>query len=164
MLLLKNCFYIATLDERKTFENTDILIENNRIKKIAKDIILTSGEQAIARVIDCSDLVVIPGLVNTHHHFYQTLTRNLPAVQNSKLFDWLVYLYEIWKNIDEDAVYYSSLLAMGELLKTGCTLSTDHHYLYPDTFKGDLMGLQFEAAARLGMRFSPSRGSMSLSK
>jgi cytosine/adenosine deaminase-related metal-dependent hydrolase len=115
-------------------------------------------------VLDCSNCVVIPGLVNTHHHFYQTLTRNLPAVQNAKLFEWLVYLYEVWKNIDEEAVYYSSLLAIGELLKTGCTLSTDHHYLYPDKFGGDLMGIQFEAAEKLGMRFSPSRGSMSLSK
>lgn len=164
MLLLKNCFYIATLDGRKAFQDADILIEKNRIRKIDKNIVLSAKEQADIRIIDCSDLVVIPGLVNTHHHFYQTLTRNLPAVQNSKLFDWLVYLYEIWKNIDEEAVYYSSLLAMGELLKTGCTLSTDHHYLYPDTFRGDLMGLQFEAAAKLGMRFSPSRGSMSLSK
>ena len=116
------------------------------------------------QVLDCSKCVVIPGLVNTHHHFYQTLTRNLPAVQNAQLFDWLVYLYEVWKNIDEEAVYYSSMVAIGELLKTGCTLSTDHHYLYPDKFRGDLMGIQFEAAGKLGMRFSPSRGSMSLSK
>ena len=70
------------------------------------------------RIIDCSNLVVVPGFVNTHHHFYQTLTRNLPAVQNAKLFDWLVYLYEVWKYIDEEAIYYSSLLAMSELLKT----------------------------------------------
>ena len=107
---------------------------------------------------------MVPGFVNTHHHFYQTLTRNLPAVQNAKLFDWLVYLYEIWKNIDEGAVYYSSLLAMGELLKTGCTTSADHHYLYPQGITGDIMAIQFEAAERLGMRFSPTRGSMSLSK
>ncbi len=103
-------------------------------------------------------------MVNTHHHFYQTLTRNLKPVQNAKLFDWLVYLYDIWKDIDEDAVYYSSLLAIGELLKTGCTLTTDHHYLYPSSFKGDLMGIQFQAAEKLGIRFSPTRGSMSLSK
>ena len=68
------------------------------------------------------------------------------------------------KYVDEEAVYYSSMLAMAELMKTGCTLTTDHHYLYPRSFKGDLMGLQFEAADTLGMRFSPTRGSMSLSK
>jgi len=106
----------------------------------------------------------VPGFVNTHHHFFQTLTRNLPAVQNAKLFDWLLYLYEIWKRIDDEAIYYSSLLAMGELLKTGCTCSTDHLYLYPRGLAGDFMALQFQAAEKLGMRFSPSRGSMSLSR
>ncbi len=116
------------------------------------------------RVIDCSRHVVIPGLVNTHHHFYQTLTRNLPAVQNVELFDWLTYLYDVWKYIDEEALYYSSLSAMSELVKTGCTLSTDHHYLYPRGFSGDIMELQFKAASDVGLRFSPTRGSMSLSK
>ncbi|MCK9426382.1 MAG: 8-oxoguanine deaminase [Ignavibacteriaceae bacterium] len=160
MLLLKNCFHIETFDNDQKYSGYDILIENNKIKKIAKNITLGEDHQ----ILDCSYCVVIPGLVNTHHHFYQTLTRNLPAVQNAKLFDWLIYLYEIWKNIDEEAVYYSSLIAMGELLKTGCTLTTDHHYLYPNSFTGDLMGIQFSAAEKLGMRFSPTRGSMSLSK
>lgn len=160
MLLLKNCFHIETFDNDQKYSGYDILIENNRIKKIGKNISLQEEHQ----LLDCSKCVVIPGLVNTHHHFYQTLTRNLPAVQNAKLFDWLIYLYEIWKNIDEEAVYYSSLIAMGELLKTGCTLTTDHHYLYPNSFTGDLMGIQFSAAEKLGMRFSPTRGSMSLSK
>jgi cytosine/adenosine deaminase-related metal-dependent hydrolase len=138
------------------------LIVGNKVEAIAPN----GGLQATGKVrtIDCSRHVVIPGLVNTHHHFYQTLTRNHPAVQNAKLFDWLKFLYEVWKYVDEDAVYYSSMLAMGELMKTGCTLTTDHHYLYPRSFKGDLMGLQFEAADTLGMRFSPTRGSMSLSK
>jgi len=162
-MLLKNCFYVATLDGQP-LTNVDIEITNNRIAKIGKNLYVETAAISGERVLDCSNCVVIPGLVNTHHHFYQTLTRNLPAVQNAKLFEWLVYLYEVWKNIDEEAVYYSSLLAIGELLKTGCTLSTDHHYLYPDKFGGDLMGIQFEAAEKLGMRFSPSRGSMSLSK
>jgi cytosine/adenosine deaminase-related metal-dependent hydrolase len=108
--------------------------------------------------------VVLPGLVNTHHHFYQTLTRNLPAVQDAKLFDWLVYLYEIWKYLDPEAVYWSSMLAMAELAKTGCTLTTDHHYLYPAGFGGDIPSLQFRAAADIGLRFAPTRGSMSRSK
>ena len=115
-------------------------------------------------MIDASRCVVVPGFVNTHHHFYQVLTRNVPAVQNAKLFTWLVYLYEVWKNIDEEAVLVSSQVAMGELAKTGCTCTTDHHYLYPRDFSADLMGLQFEAAERIGMRFAPTRGSMSLSK
>ena len=162
-MLLKNCYYVATLDG-PPLSNVDIRIENNRIEEIGTGLPKGSGSNSETRTIDCSSCVIIPGLVNTHHHFYQTLTRNLGAVQNAKLFDWLVYLYDVWKKIDDEAVYYSSLIAMGELLKTGCTLSTDHHYLYPDHFRGDLMGIQFEAATKLGMRFSPSRGSMSLSR
>jgi len=159
-MLLKNCFYVACHDGTALTE-VDIKIEKNRINEIGKGL---SQPHPADTVLDCSSCVVIPGLVNTHHHFYQTLTRNLPQVQDAELFEWLKYLYEIWKKIDEEAVYYSSLIAMGELLKTGCTLSTDHHYLYPDNFGGDLMGIQFAAADKLGMRFSPSRGSMSLSK
>ncbi len=160
--LLKNCFYILKSVHEEPLRGYDLLITDNRVEKIEKNISFApAGDD---RVIDCSTHVVVPGFVNTHHHFYQTLTRNLPAVQNAKLFDWLVYLYEIWKFLDEDAVYYSSLLAMGELLKTGCTTSTDHHYVYPQNVSGDIMGLQFKAAEQLGMRFSPTRGSMSLSK
>ncbi len=161
-ILLKNCYYILKSVHKEALRGYDILIEDNRVAKIDKNIdFARSGND---RIIDCSTHVVVPGFVNTHHHFYQTLTRNLPAVQDAKLFDWLVYLYEIWKNLDEDAIYYSSQLAMGELLKTGCTTSTDHHYVYPHSIKGDIMGLQFKAADDVGMRFSPTRGSMSLSK
>jgi cytosine/adenosine deaminase-related metal-dependent hydrolase len=158
-ILLKNCFYIFLSAEDGSRRGEDILIRDNRISKIGADI----AERA-DRIIDCSTCVVVPGFVNTHHHFYQTLTRNLPAVQNAELFDWLLYLYEIWKHLDEEAVYYSSLLAMAELLKTGCTTSTDHHYIYPQNVDGDLVGAQFKAAENLGMRLSPTRGSMSLSK
>ncbi len=156
---MKNCFYIFVSADEESLRGDDILIRENRIAKIAANI-----TDPADRIIDGSNCVVVPGFVNTHHHFYQTLTRNLPAVQNAKLFDWLVYLYEIWKHIDEQAVFYSSMLAMAELLKTGCTTSTDHHYLYPRGETGDLVGAQFKAAANLGMRLSPSRGSMSLSK
>lgn len=158
-ILLKNCFYIFLSADEQSRRGEDILIRENRIAEIGSAIL-----DPVDRVIDCSTYVVVPGFVNTHHHFYQTLTRNLPAVQNAALFEWLVYLYDIWKYLDEEAVYYSSLLAMGELLKTGCTSSSDHHYVYPQNVSGDLMGVQFEAAANLGMRFSPTRGSMSLSK
>jgi cytosine/adenosine deaminase-related metal-dependent hydrolase len=158
-ILLKNCLHIFLSAEEGSRQGADILIKGNRIEKIEPKI-LSPAEH----VIDCSQHVIVPGLINTHHHFYQTLTRNLPAVQNAELFDWLVHLYEIWKHLDEEAVYYSSMLAMAELLKTGCTTSTDHHYLYPRAVRGDLMGAQFQAAENLGMRFSPSRGSMSLSK
>lgn len=162
MVLLKNCLSLLTSWEADSLEGMDVLIEGNRIGKIGKNLSFPKGREG--RVIDASQHLVVPGFVNTHHHFYQTLTRNLKAVQDVELFPWLVYLYEIWKHLDEEAVYTSSLLAMGELLKTGCTTTTDHHYLYPRSFSGDLMGLQFEAADTLGMRFAPTRGSMSLSK
>ncbi len=159
-LILKNCYRVLLADGN-TVEGVDILIEGKRIAAIGA---VAAERSAGAARIDASNHVVLPGLVNTHHHFYQTLTRNIPAVQDAKLFDWLVYLYEIWKNLDEDAVYWSSRLAMAELLKTGCTLSSDHHYLHPQGFAGDLPGIQFAAAAELGLRFAPTRGSMSRSK
>jgi 8-oxoguanine deaminase len=159
-LLLKDCFFIQPAADSEGIRGADVLIVDGSIAKIGRGI----PRPQEARQIDCSHHVVVPGFVNTHHHFFQTLTRNLPAVQNAKLFDWLVYLYEIWKRIDGEAIYWSSVLAMGELLKTGCTCSTDHLYLYPRGVHDDFAGLQFKAAEKLGMRFSPSRGSMSLSK
>ncbi|WP_319478192.1 8-oxoguanine deaminase [Marispirochaeta aestuarii] len=162
MILLKNCFYLVkSADDPGSF-GVDVLIRGNRVEAIGSNLALPADAEG--RVIDASRHVVIPGLVNTHHHFYQTLTRNLPAVQNAKLFTWLVYLYEIWKYLDEDAIYWSTALATAELLKTGCTLTTDHHYLYPGGVGADIMALQFKAAGDTGIRFSPTRGSMSLSK
>ena len=169
MILLKNCFAIVTSVFEEVKYSKDILIEENKIKEVGDNLIekLTVEEKKRLQILDCSDSIVIPGLVNTHHHFYQTLTRNLPAVQNAKLFDWLVYLYEIWKYIDEEAIFWSSAIAIGELLKTGCTLTTDHHYLYPKSIVENnisIMNIQFEVADHLGIRFSPTRGSMSKSK
>lgn len=158
-IVLKNIYSLMCDPDKPSLSGYDLKIEGNLVKEIGKDLD-AEGYQCI----DCSKHVVVPGFVNTHHHFYQTLTRNIPAVQDAKLFDWLVYLYEIWKNLDSAAVYYSSALAMAELAKTGCTATTDHHYVYPRGFEGDAMALQFEAADKIGMRFSPTRGSMSLSK
>lgn len=166
MILLRDCFKVWTGEGSASdtgsgeLSGVDILIEGNRIARIGVGLETPAGTQ----VLDASRHVVLPGLVNTHHHFYQTLTRNLPAVQDAKLFTWLRYLYEIWKYLDPEAVYWSSMLAMAELAKTGCAISTDHHYLYPKDFSGDIPSLQFEAAARTGLRFAPTRGSMSRSK
>jgi cytosine/adenosine deaminase-related metal-dependent hydrolase len=169
VILLKDCFRAvrprygagaAAGSSSDDLAGVDILIEGKRIAKIGKALAVPAG----CEIVDASRHVVMPGLVNTHHHFYQTLTRNIPAVQDAKLFKWLVYLYEVWKGVDEEAVYWSSMLALAELAKTGCTQSTDHHYLYPQGFKDDLPGLQFKAASELGLRFAPTRGSMSRSK
>jgi cytosine/adenosine deaminase-related metal-dependent hydrolase len=173
VILLKDCFRVvrprygagpAAGSAGDDLSGVDVLIEGNRIARIGKGLGVPQGSEETCHLIDARKHVVMPGLVNTHHHFYQTLTRNIPAVQDAKLFDWLIYLYEVWKGVDEEAVYWSSMLAMAELAKTGCTLSTDHHYLYPRTFTGDLPGIQFKAASEIGLRFAPTRGSMSLSK
>ncbi|MFO8065133.1 MAG: 8-oxoguanine deaminase [Spirochaetota bacterium] len=184
MILLKNCYWLVTGADDPGASGVDVLIEGNIVTAIGRDLSLpevggrgggaseraggagagsTAGREE-ARVIDASRHVVVPGLVNTHHHFYQTLTRNLPAVQNAKLFPWLVYLYDVWKHVDEEAIYRSTVLASAELLKTGCTLTTDHHYLYPEGVGADIMATQFAAAESTGIRFSPTRGSMSRSK
>ena len=114
-------------------------------------------------VIDASHMVMYPGLINTHHHLYQTFSRNLPEVQNLELFPWLKALYEIWKNLDEESVYYSSITGLGELLKTGCTTCLDHHYVFPKGHTFGLLEAQFQAANDLGIRFYATRGSMDLS-
>ena len=82
--------------------------------------------------------MAIPGLVNTHHHLYQTLTRNLPAVQDRKLFDWLIYLYEVWRHVTPEGVDISAQVGLGELLLTGCTTSSDHFYIFPGGKSADL--------------------------
>ena len=168
MILLKNCFYLHSPEIDDPSAGWDVLLNDGRIERIyqttASGTLRTDGGGETPEVIDCSRHVVVPGFVNTHHHFYQTLTRNLPEAQDAKLFDWLVYHYQIWAKLDEEGVRISTLLACAELVKTGCTCTTDHHYLYPRDFAGDLAGIQFDAAAEIGIRFSPSRGSMSRGK
>lgn len=125
----------------------DIRIEGPAIAEIGRGL---RGEG-----IDCAGKIVLPGFVNTHHHFYQTLTRGVPKVERAPLFQWLTTLYPIWARLDEEAVRASTMLACAELLLSGCTTTMDHHYLRPH-FKA-----QVEAARELGIRFHPTRGSMS---
>ena len=110
-------------------------------------------------VIDMTGHVVIPGMVNTHHHMFQNLTRAVPAAQNAPLFGWLQTLYPIWRNLGPDHIYWSNALAMAELALSGCTTSSDHLYLYPN---GARLDDSFAAAAEIGMRFHGTRGSMSI--
>lgn len=158
-LLIKNASAIVTCDEHDSvLENSNILIQDGVITYIG------SASQTADETIDADGCIVYPGLINTHHHLYQTFSRNLPQVQNMELFDWLTTLYEIWKNLDSDIIYQSSVTGMGELLKTGCTTCFDHHYVFPGGNSGALLESQFAAAKELGIRMYASRGSMDLSK
>jgi len=163
MIHIKNALSVLPSSGAQQIRNCDILIEGTRILEVG-DRLSPPDLKSDIRTVDATGMVVIPGMINTHHHFYQTFTRNLPAVQNAELFDWLVYLYEIWKHMREDTIWWSTALAGAELLKTGCTTSSDHHYLYPEGIGADIMALQFDAASRVGIRFCPTRGSMSRSK
>jgi len=158
-ILIKNCKAIITCDDNNSqLFNEDILIEGSNIKEIGKNI--TSKD---AEIIDGKDMLVYPGLVNMHHHFYQVLTRNIPEIQKLELFDWLLWLYERWRFLTEDMVYASSMVAMGELVKYGCTTIVDHHYVFPKG-QNNIIDMQFKAASELGVRLHASRGSMSKGK
>ncbi len=163
-LLIRNIASVVTCNDRdEVLRDTDILMEDGVIRTIGKNLQM-SPEASEAEEIDGRHHILYPGLVNTHHHLYQTFSRNLKEVQNMELFDWLRYLYEIWKNLNEETVYYSSVTGMAELLKTGCTTCLDHHYVFPAGTSGTaLLGQQFRAADELGMRFYATRGSMDLS-
>ena len=127
-ILIKNIKELITMDNQKNrYKNVDVLIEGPKIKELGKD--LKINEDKIDEIIDGDGYYAFPGLINTHHHFYQTLTRNLPKAQGVELFDWLKYLYPIWAKLTPEAVYYSTLLASAELLKTGCTTTVDHFYV-----------------------------------
>ncbi|ACD53147.1 hydroxydechloroatrazine ethylaminohydrolase [Clostridium botulinum] len=158
-LFIKNIKSLISCDEKDSvYEDVNIFVENGVIKYIGKDLYEAN------EIIDATNMLVYPGLINTHHHLYQTFTRNLPQVQRLELFPWLIYLYEIWKAIDSEIIRYSSLVGMGELMKNGCTTCFDHHYVFPKSEEEKLIDTQFSAAKELGIRMYASRGSMSLSK
>ncbi|HEX4428048.1 MAG TPA: 8-oxoguanine deaminase [Frankiaceae bacterium] len=121
------------------------------------------SEPAAREVIAAEGCLVTPGLINTHHHMYQNLTRAFAPATNTNLFGWLTTLYPVWAGLDEEAVYLSAWVGLAELALGGCTSTMDHLYVHPRG-GGDLLGAEIAAAAELGMRFHPTRGSMSLSQ
>lgn len=139
-------------------QNFSILINDNVIEKIDKFENLDSNNSYI---INAKDKIAIPGLINTHHHLSQSLTRGMKNVQNAKLFDWLVNLYKVWKNLSYEALYASSLVSLTEMAVYGCTTSTDMCYLFPQNSDAKLDAV-IQAAQDLGIRFHAGRGSMSL--
>ena len=138
-----------------------IVVRQGRIVELvpAGGVPATAG----ANVFDASDLVVLPGLINTHHHFYQTLTRTLPAAMDRELFPWLKALYPVWARLTPESLELGVTVAMSELLLSGCTTTTDHHYVFPAGLE-HAVDIEVAVAKRLGMRVLLTRGSMNRSE
>ncbi len=159
--LITNATMLVTMDaQRREIPDGALLIRGHEIAWVGptRELPPALAQEAEQRM-DARGKIVLPGLVNTHHHFYQTLTRAIPAAQDVVLFDWLKTLYPIWAELRPEDVRVSTKLALTELLLSGCTTSSDHHYLWPN---GSRLDDQFQAAAEVGVRFHGARGSMSL--
>lgn len=160
-LLIQHATCIATMDDAgRELRDTSLLIRGNLIEAIgsAQELVQRAGGN-VDEVIDARGHLVMPGMVNTHHHMYQSLTRAIPAVQNAELFSWLRGLYPIWAGLTPEMIRVSTQTAMAELLLSGCTTSSDHLYIYPN---GVRLDDSIEAARVIGMRFTATRGSMSV--
>jgi cytosine/adenosine deaminase-related metal-dependent hydrolase len=155
--LLRHATLVATMDDqRREIPDGGLFIRDNRIEAVGPTAELpTTADE----VIDLTDHLLLPGLVNTHHHLYQTLTRAVPAAQDAVLFKWLKTLYPIWTGLTGEAVHISTLVGTAELLRSGCTTSSDHLYIYPNDVTLDD---QIRAVGEIGIRFHAVRGSMSL--
>lgn len=154
-LLLKNATVLVTMDGREIRDGA-LLARDGWIERIGTT---SELDEPADEVVDLSGHVVMPGLVNTHHHLYQTLTRALPAAQDAGLFGWLTTLYPVWARMTPDHVRVATTVGLAELALSGCTTAFDHHYLWPN---GSRIDDQVEGAAPVGIRFHASRGSMSL--
>jgi|GEM_PF-1666126 len=153
-ILIQNADLIVTMDAgRHELKNADIRIRDHKIIEIG------SGLETTGEVINAKGCVVTPGLVNTHHHLYQTLTRAVPGAQDALLFGWLQTLYPIWAGFSPTEMRVSAQVGLAELALSGCTLTSDHLYLFPN---GSRIDDTIEAAQSIGMRFQPTRGAMSV--
>ncbi|MFO1034526.1 MAG: 8-oxoguanine deaminase [Hyphomicrobiales bacterium] len=156
-ILLKNAMLLATMDgARRELPGGSVLVEGNRIASVHA---AGGALPAADEVIECAGHVVLPGLINTHHHMYQSLTRAVPAAQNADLFNWLKALYPVWARLTPEMIRVSTQTAMAELILSGCTTSSDHLYIYPN---GCRLDDSIEAAQDIGMRFHAARGAMSV--
>ena len=156
-LLVKNAKVLVTMDDQhREIADGGLYIENGFIKQVG----LTSELPQMAdEILDLKEHLILPGLVNTHHHFYQTLTRAVPAAQDTNLFNWLKTLYPIWARLTPEDIFLSTQTALAELALSGCTTASDHLYLFPN---GSKLDDEIEAARTVGLRLHASRGSMSL--
>jgi cytosine/adenosine deaminase-related metal-dependent hydrolase len=156
-LLVKNASLLATFDDqRREIADGALLVRDNVIEQVGSTTELPASAD---QVIDLRGHAVLPGLVNTHHHMYQSLTRAIPAAQDAELFGWLRALYPIWARLTPEMIQVSTLTAMAELILSGCTTSSDHLYVYPN---GCRLDDSIVAAGQIGMRFHACRGSMSV--
>lgn len=156
-LLVKNALVVVTMDDtRREIPNGALFVRDNVIEQVGPTAELPASAD---EVLDLSGHVVLPGLVNTHHHMYQSLTRVIPAGQNEELFGWLRALYPIWAGLNGEAIYLSAKLAAAELILSGCTTSSDHLYIFPNdvTLDDEIRGV-----GEVGLRFTATRGSMSV--
>ena len=155
-LLIKNAHLLTMDDHHTELSAGGLFIENGFISKVGatRDLPSTADE-----VLDLTGHVVLPGLVNTHHHFYQTLTRAVPLAQDANLFNWLKTLYPIWARLNPEDIFISTSTALAELALSGCTTASDHLYLFPN---GSKLDDEIAAASEIGVRLHASRGSMSL--
>jgi cytosine/adenosine deaminase-related metal-dependent hydrolase len=158
-LVIANARCVATMDgARREIPGGWVAITDGLVSAVGD-----GPAPEAAKTIDASGCLVTPGLINTHHHLYQNLTRAFPAMTDKPLFGWLQSLYPLWRAIDTESVYVSAWVGLAELALSGCTTSSDHLYLHPHG-AGDLLTAEIEAAQDLGIRFHPTRGSMSLSE
>ena len=159
-LLVKNIHTLVTMDdEQREIRHGALLVRDNVIERVGTTEELPDTADEVLNLEDKH--IVLPGLVNTHHHFFQNLTRVTPAGQNGDLFQWLTAHYPLWSNLTAEGMYYSSKLAAAELILSGCTTASDHHYLFPNDCNLDE---QIKAVNDIGLRFHASRGSMSVGK
>lgn len=167
MLILKHADVLVTMDsERREIRDGAMAIEGRSISWVGSTDDLPARFRAqevigIAEVMDMRGHVVMPGLINTHHHMYQSLTRAVPEAQNAELFGWLTNLYMLWSHLTPEMIRVSTKTAMAELMLSGCTTTSDHLYLYPN---GIRLEHSIEAAHEMGMRFHAARGSMSVGR
>jgi cytosine/adenosine deaminase-related metal-dependent hydrolase len=158
-LLIRDALVVATMDDsRREIPGGWVAISGGKISGVGA----AGSEPEANDVLDAHGCLVTPGLINTHHHLYQNLTRAFPPMTNAPLFGWLKSLYPLWSTLDEESAHVSAWVGLAELALSGCTTSTDHLYVHP-AGGGDLLTAEIEAAQDLGMRFHPTRGSMSLS-
>lgn len=158
-LLVKNAAILVTMDgDQREIASGGLFVRDGFIEQVgATDELPKTADE----ILDLSGHVLLPGLVNTHHHFYQTLTRAVPAAQDANLFNWLKTHYPIWAGLQPDDIYISTQTALAELAFSGCTTASDHLYLFPN---GSKLDDEIAAALEIGVRLHASRGSMSLSE